>query len=209
MTTQYIYAIIDRSGSMYGKEDDTINGLNAIIDQLKQQKEEDETIYISLKLFDHEQLKLWYSLNIKDVSPITSSQYQPRGQTSLYDAIGDTINEIIEDTKSGNFSFNDCIIYVTTDGYENSSRKYTSSQLSDLIKKANDEYCIKLIYLGANQDAILEASKFGIPAQQAMTYSETRTTTEDAYRCLANVAKRSRSIGATAFLEAERQRSVI
>ena len=34
MPTQYVYGIVDRSGSMIGKELDTIGGINAAIDQL-------------------------------------------------------------------------------------------------------------------------------------------------------------------------------
>ena len=56
MTKQEIVALIDRSGSMAGKESDTIGGINTTINELKDTKKEDEEIYFSLKLFDHEQI---------------------------------------------------------------------------------------------------------------------------------------------------------
>ena len=56
MTTyiQEVVAIIDRSGSMMGKEEDTIGGINATIETLKNEKEENTNIKVSIKLFDHE-----------------------------------------------------------------------------------------------------------------------------------------------------------
>ena len=39
MTTQHIALVVDRSGSMSGKEGDTIGGINACIEELKNQKE--------------------------------------------------------------------------------------------------------------------------------------------------------------------------
>ena len=42
-----------------------------------------------------------------------------------------------------------------------------------MIADASDNYNIKILYLAANQDAILEAAKYGINPGQALTYSET------------------------------------
>ena len=59
-------------------------------------------------------------------------------------------------------AYDSCVIYVTTDGQENASRRYNNEKIKKMIHAAEETYNIRLVYLGANQDAILEASKFGI-----------------------------------------------
>lgn len=49
----------------------------------------------------------------------------------------------------------------TTDGYENSSRKYDSEIINTVIQRLNEKDGV-FTYIGANQDAILEAGKIGI-----------------------------------------------
>lgn len=53
-----------------------------------------------------------------------------RGSTSLFDAIGETIEQINVDLKSTD----KVLINIYTDGQENSSRKYNRTQISSLIR---------------------------------------------------------------------------
>ena len=103
MTTyiQEVVAIIDRSGSMMGKEEDTIGGINATIETLKNEKEENTNIKVSIKLFDHEEYLLIRSLKLEDVRPIERRQYVPRGQTALLDAMGNSISYFMEKKTNG------------------------------------------------------------------------------------------------------------
>ena len=68
-------------------------------------------------------------------------------------------------------------------------------------------YAIELIYLGANQDAILEASKIGILPSHAINYSETADECISAYRSVGNVANRQKTSLNTAFTQVERSQS--
>jgi len=63
------------------------------------------------------------------------------------------------------------------------------------------------MYLGANQDAILEASKIGIEEGHAINYSETNDECQAVYRSLGNVVNRQRSSAPTAFTQVERSQS--
>ena len=207
MPTQYIYGIIDRSGSMIGKELDTIGGINAVIDQLKINNTENDNIKVFLKLFDHEQTILWDGIDISNVIPLSRDQYIPRGGTALLDAIGDTLNYLINEKDKDKELFDSAIVYITTDGLENQSRRHNQHTITSLITKAENNYNINVIYLAANQDAIMEASKIGIPAYRAMNYSENTQNIESAYRSAACVAYRTRSTGHTAFTNTERQMS--
>ena len=64
-----------------------------------------------------------------------------------------------------------------------------------------------MLYLGANQDAIAEASKFGIPVNQAINYTEDSDNVAAVYRSAASVANRTRSTGETQFSQIERAAS--
>ena len=207
MPTQYVYGLVDRSGSMNGKELDTIGGINAAIDQLKVNNIENDNIKVFLKLFDHEQTLLWDGVDINNVTPLTINEYIPRGGTALLDAMGDTLKYLIDKKISDNELFDSALVYITTDGLENQSKRYNKNTITQLITQSENDYNIRVIYLGANQDAIIEASKMGIPANRAMNYSENSENVESAFRSAANVASRTRSCGESAFTNTERQMS--
>tara|TARA_Y100000389_G_scaffold203977_2_gene254360 strand:+ start:928 stop:1587 length:660 start_codon:yes stop_codon:yes gene_type:complete len=199
-----IIGIVDRSGSMRYKENDTIGGINTTFEQLRNDKQEDEDIDVSIKLFDHEEIMVIRSENIDNVKPFTREDFIPRGTTSLLDAIGNTLNWIMQQKIMNPDFYDTCLIFVATDGEENSSKIYNSNQIEEMIKESKKNYNIEFLYLGANQDSILNASKLGISSQQAMNYSETQMNVECAYRALSNVAKRYRSTGSADFTENER-----
>lgn len=201
---QEICAVIDRSGSMRGKEEDTICGINETFRILRESKDINEIIKISIKFFDHEQIVKLNSVNLDMVNDLSREEFQPRGQTALLDAMGDTLTYFIEKKSMDKNAYDSCIIYITTDGFENASKYYNNENIKDLIKVAEENHNIKLIYLAANQDAIFEARQYGIDITRAMNYSETSENIMSAYRSAASAAVRTRSLGNTEFTEEER-----
>jgi uncharacterized protein YegL len=204
---QEVVAIIDRSGSMCGKEADTVGGINSTLDIIRQDLKPDERVNVSIKLFDHEETMLIRSLNIEDVRPLELRQFVPRGQTALYDAIGSSLTYFMEKKLHDPNSYTKCLIYVATDGCENCSKQFNALTLKKLITSAQESYNIELMYLGANQDAILEAAKIGIEEGHAINYSETKDECQAVYRSLGNVVNRQRSCAPTAFTQVERSQS--
>ena len=203
---QEICALIDRSGSMRGKQEDTIGGINASIDEIRKNKESNEKIFLTIKLFDYEEIIFLQKTEIDNVEYLRIDDLIPRGQTALLDCMGKTLSYYIERKKIDPLSFDSCIIYVATDGVENCSYTYNNNSIKILINEAN-KYNIKLLYLAANQDAILESSKFGLDSTQAINYSERPDTTEAVYRSAGAAAKRARSGEEVSFLAAERMNS--
>jgi uncharacterized protein YegL len=206
-TIQEVVAILDRSGSMNGKEEDTLGGINAAFEQLKTEQEANTSIKVSVKLFDHEEQLLFRSIDLKDVRPIERRQYIPRGSTALLDALGNSINYFMTKKLQDSNAYGSCVIYVVTDGIENSSKIYNVEKIKSLITEAEKEYNIKIIYLGANQDAILEASKYGISTDSALNYSENSQNVESAHRSLASAVKRVRTGEYSGFTNLERSAS--
>jgi len=204
---QEVVAILDRSGSMNGKVDDTLGGINAAFEQLKTEQEANTTIKVSVKLFDHEEQLLFRSIDLKDVRPIETRQYIPRGTTALLDALGNTLEYFMTKKLQDSNAYDSCVIYVVTDGIENSSKTYNAEKIKKMITEAEKTYNIKIIYLGANQDAILEASKYGISTDSALNYSENSQNVESAYRSVASAVKRVRTGEYSGFTQLERNNS--
>jgi len=199
--------VVDRSGSMNGKEHDTVGGINSTIDEIKKNMNEDEQYLISLKLFDHEQIMFWRTKSINDISPMNVNDFVPRGQTALYDAIGDTIiyYKTLKDMNPD--AFTNCTIWIATDGYENMSKKYTPNTLSNLITEVKS-LNINILYLAANQDAIFSANQIGISSANAINYVDNNEANIEAvYRSAAAATCRGVSTGNYEFLQTERQAS--
>ena len=202
-----VVAIIDRSGSMFGKENDTIGGINSAIEVLKTEPEPNTDVKVSIKLFDHEEVMLIRSLDLEQVRPIETRQYCPRGQTALLDAIGNTLKYFIEKKITNSNAYDVCTIYIVTDGLENCSKYYKLETIKEMILNAEQNFGIKILYLAANQDAIFEANKFGIAADQAMNYNENTENVDSAFRGAASAARRHASGYGVSFTPAERSAS--
>lgn len=160
--------IIDRSGSMSGLETDTIGGFNSTLAQHKQM--EGEAI-VSTVLFDHETLVLHDRVPIAEVQPMTNADYQVRGSTALLDAVGGSIRhaERVQRYLPEDFRAEHVIFVITTDGYENASRRYTYDKVrNEIERKKADGW--EFLFLGANIDAVGEAARIGITADRAATY---------------------------------------
>ena len=208
MPTQEIVAIIDRSCSMIGKQEDTISGINTTIEHLKSSKNVDE-INFSLKFFnDSEEMKI-RSKKIIEVLPLQPYELRPCGKTALLDALGNTINYFIKKKLKNKECFDQCLIYIATDGIENSSRLFTKNSLKQIILNAEISYNIIVMYLGANQDAIFEASQIGIPLDRAINYIENTQSSQNVYKAISSSAKRSMSGFKSEFSEVERSESVM
>lgn len=206
-TLQEVVAIMDRSGSMAGKVADSVGGFNSTLDILREEQEDDTLINVSVKLFDHEEIMLIRSLPLADVRPLEERQFVPRGQTALLDAMGNTLTYFMEKKLLDPNAYDCCTIYVVTDGLENCSKIFTKQRIKQMVQTAETKYNIKVIYLAANQDAILEAGSLGIDANQAINYSESREETGAAYRGAAAMIARHRSGEPVQFLPAERSAS--
>lgn len=161
--------ILDRSGSMSGLESDTIGGYNAM---LKKQQEESGEAIVTTVLFDDNYEILHDRTNIKGIKPITQEEYYVRGSTALLDAIGKTINKIVNATRhtAKEHQAEKVIFVITTDGMENASREYDHHKVKEMIEHQKARYNWEFIFLGANIDAVSTARDIGISEDRAVKY---------------------------------------
>ena len=154
--------LLDRSGSMGGVVEDTIGGYNNYINE---QKKKD--IKVTTVLFDDQYEVLNNREDIKKVDKLTNKTYFVRGMTSLYDAIGKTINTM-------NQVKNKVLFIITTDGLENSSREFNREQIKKMIESHTDW---EFMYIGANIDSYAEGQSIGIKTSNIANYKRTRLGT--------------------------------
>ena len=164
-----IVFILDRSGSMSGLEKDTIGGFNSTIEK---QKRETGEAFVSMVLFDTEMEVLHDRVPLANVQPLTEKEYYARGGTALLDAIGCAIHHIGSVHKYAREEDRPekTIFVITTDGYENSSRKYTSDRVKQMVERQKGKYGWEFIFLGANIDAVETAKSYGINEDRAANF---------------------------------------
>ena len=165
-----IVFILDRSGSMAGLEDDTIGGFNAMVE--KQRKEPGEAI-LSAVLFGNDSTVIYDRTDIRKVEPLTDRQYFVGGCTALLDAIGGAVHHIGNVHKYAREEDRPAktVFVITTDGMENASRRYSYSQVQQMVKRQQEKYGWEFLFLGANMDAISAARSFGIREDRAVRYA--------------------------------------
>lgn len=185
--------ILDRSGSMGHLTNDTIGGFNSMIEN---QKLESGEAYVTTVLFDDEYEVLHNHVNIKEVKPITRKEYYARGLTALLDAIGKTINvvgnrlaETAEEERPEKVIF-----VITTDGFENASVEFTKSKIKEMIEHQQDKYAWTFMFIGANMDAVSEASSLGIKSAFSKTYTASKEGTESLYKATSDVLTYARGV---------------
>lgn len=157
--------ILDRSGSMSSIRTDMEGGVQQLIAHHATQP---GMATVDLVTFDHVIEHTHAFASPADVKIVL----EPRGSTALYDAIGVSFTgfgaalaALPEHARPGTV-----LVTIVTDGQENASREYTALDVKRLIEKQRDVYDWDVSFLGANQDAVLEAQRIGIEAKDALTY---------------------------------------
>ncbi len=192
----HIAILLDRSGSMSGTATDLREGLNTFI---AEQRVLEGEVKVTIAQFDHEFEYIYQNFDIKDVSIITDQDYQPRGMTALNDSLARLINEtgaylrgLSEDERPEKV-----LVQVITDGYENASKEFSHAQVKEMVKEQESKYNWQIVYIGANQDSVLEGSARGIT--NSVNYVANKVGTKKLFNSLSSSTAMYRSaVGASA-----------
>jgi len=193
--------LLDRSGSMQRIRSDAEGGLRALI---AEQRTVPGRVTLRLAQFDEHYEVVHPSQSLHQVG---EPSLQPRGQTALLDAWGRAMGEfgeelaaLPEDQRPGSVVF-----AVITDGLENASQEWTQQQVSDKVREQTDRWGWTFLYVAANQDAIAEGAKYGVPSAQSVSYTADSDGTQSAFASTSSAVTRTRGGGSAGFTEAQRR----
>lgn len=146
----FISVVLDESGSMQIGKEAIVSGMNEQIQTLKRKFNVDlvEPVVSFVKFSDNVH-PLYEGKTINDLSEFEPKAYSPNGSTALYDSVGYTI-DMMQKLDGINDEGNSALLIIITDGEENASRKFNSSQIAEKIQSLNKTGKWTVTYLGPN-----------------------------------------------------------
>jgi uncharacterized protein YegL len=169
----YYHLIIDRSGSMSGFIEETVNAVNQQIGRIKEVGERfpEQELITSLTLFNHTNTNAWNYLKPGQLRDMNYADYRPNGNTALLDALGITVNEL-KKTVGLEVDHDEAsvVVVLITDGYENASQHYTHKEVASMISELELTGKWTFSYLGATLDAVDDARRLNIKEINSMHY---------------------------------------
>ena len=96
------------------------------------------------------------------------------------DAIGKTIEDVDQRIRKHKVE-PQVIIAIITDGYENDSKTFNQSDINKSVKKRINKHNWSFVYLGANQDAILEGKRLGISSDYSHNFKASKVGVKKAF----------------------------
>ncbi|MBQ1938277.1 MAG: VWA domain-containing protein [Bacteroidales bacterium] len=168
----YNVIILDESGSMSSIYEQTISSVNEVLMGIRgtQKAHPNQHHYVSIVTFEGDGLagvKLRRDrVAIEKMANFERADYSPNGSTPLYDAMGQTLNNL-----EGQIHREDRVmVTVITDGYENASEEYSGKAIKSLVGRLREKGWA-IAYIGANQDAVEVARELNI--SQALNFEAT------------------------------------
>lgn len=168
--TSHVIILLDRSGSMSAIRQATVDGINDFIDKVNAEPGDG---YWTLLQFDDQSSargageqfpKVVFDLVSNDkVRKLEPNDFRPRGGTALIDAMVISLRRMKDNYLTVPEDRRPRVLFVTmTDGHENQSTQHNSQEMRELIAEMQEKHKWQFIYLGANQDAFAEASKYNL-----------------------------------------------
>ena len=187
-----IVFILDRSGSMGGKEADVVGGYNSFISN--QLKEPGSTM-VTTVLFN-DTYKLLHNGVPAERALMDREEYVTFGTTALLDAVGRTITDVNCRMVNTPEYLRPCkvIFVITTDGLENASARFSRKNVLELIERQKAKYDWSFMFLGADIDAYAEAEDIGIPAGDVLSFDSREVSNTRAMNmacCMASAKRRN------------------
>lgn len=158
--------LIDESGSMSVRKDQTISAFNEYVASLQEQGEGE--VSFSLTKFNTRPTVVCTDCPIEDVVALDTHNYQPNGCTALYDAIAITVNAL--DYRTANTKSR-VLFVILTDGEENSSAEYNKTKIRQLIEMHEGRGNWTFVYMGSSESTWSDASGIGIFASNTFHWT--------------------------------------
>jgi len=149
--TQSVKFLLDVSGSMQGKEEEMVYGVNNLLKTIRKDYDPNECqISVEFHIFDHE-LRFLKEASLFRNPFINVDDYAVRGSTALYDSLATVIDK----------SPDGAIIVIATDGMDNQSREHTPDSIKAKIADAEKKRNIEFVFVAEGPDAFTGGAHIG------------------------------------------------
>ena len=195
-TPVHISVVLARSGSMARIADDVVGGFNTFLDE---QRKQDGDGRVTLVQFDGQDPfeVLIDGEDLNTVGDLDPARYILRGNTPLYDAVGQMIAktdaEIFRRADAAE-PIEDQIVLIVTDGYENASREFSGNMISQLIN-ARRERAWTIVFLGADEATFKEGETMGVSSANTAQWDATDEGTAQMFSNVSRATTSYRSMG--------------
>lgn len=122
---------------------------------------------VSLHFFNTTLRTFFENRPLEEVEDLQPPDYTPQGTTALFDAFGSRLEHF---KTVGTDPLTKRLILVITDGEENASRTISLESLKGLVK--DTENIVEVVYMGSNQDAILNGRHLGATQGASLNYND-------------------------------------
>jgi hypothetical protein len=171
----FYHLVLDRSGSMSNCWPQTMSGLQDQIKKVKdlQQEHPEQEFFLSCCIFDN---VIEFPLPVTPAAAVQAhflNGIQPRANTALLDAIGDSIRHI--ELHAGNLLDRkeaSVVMVILTDGQENASIRYSGNMIRREMDRLQASDLWSFSYLGADFDITATAEEFNAGANSTMNFSK-------------------------------------
>jgi hypothetical protein len=198
----HITFVLDSSGSMHSIADDTVGGFNAFLDE---QRAEDGTATVSLFDFDDVVSQVYRGMELCEAEYLTEETYTPGGRTALHDAMLRAVTDTEQLLAERNAAPETVVVVVLTDGNENASETPIEPLREQIKAKQTGGW--EFLFIGANQDAVLAASEFGVDRDRALTMDHSGEGASSAIESTSRVINEMRNLGVSdGYQDADRER---
>lgn len=163
--------VLDESGSMASYVESTESGFSELV---QEQKTAPGECRVTVYKFSSNVYNMYTAIPVEEAP---TPRIRPSGMTALFDAIGIASDEtgirlslMREEDRPGTV-----LIVVITDGFENSSWRYSRDRVTHLINRQKDTYNWKYVFIGADEAAVLLAQTMGVDSGSALKYDPNKT----------------------------------
>lgn len=189
-TQIYNLVILDKSGSMSSIANAAISGFNETIGGIRsaqKQFADTQEHFVSLMVFCNcDKSFIYDNVPVAEVKELTSRDYRPCCCTPLYDAMGISLNKLLNDIKDNPDAT--AVVTIITDGLENSSTEYRLADIKALVERLKKEEGWNFSYIGTNQD--VEKSSRDLSIDNHMAFADDPDGMEEAWRKERNARSR-------------------
>lgn len=170
--------IIDESGSMASIEKQAVSGMLETLSSIKdsQKRIPDVLQTVTLITFNSEHLSTIYNCSMAKSVDCDKIRYLPSGCTPLYDAIGTGISRLKEVAGKED----GVIVTIITDGYENSSNRYSLNDIKRMIEQQKElGWTVALI---GTSNLNVESMAKSMSINDHLSFSQDAKTTKRMFR---------------------------